>query len=105
LQGWRDSETKYGYVGDKYYRSDFITMEMKKYEGSADQYSVRLHYIREVINGYSGNRCDWLKVPMFTTKMVDVGALSLSGLKFDAGPCLVSQKYVDDMIRKYSHEK
>ena len=92
-------------VPPKFYKSDFITMEMKKYEGSANQYSGKLDNIDEFINGYSGNRCDWKKVPMFTTKMLEIGAMSIKNLKVGAGNCWVSEKYVDDMVRRYSHEE
>jgi hypothetical protein len=108
IRGWLDDWGELGFVTiepPKFYKSDFITVEMKKYVGPAQQYEGALPYMGPYIHDYSGKRCDWLKVPMFTTKMVEIGAMSIVGLKLSAGRCLVSEKYVDDMIRKHSHEK
>ena len=98
-------------IPPKFYKSDFITLEMKKYiepdnkYPKAPQYSGSLPYMGPYIHDDRGKKCDWLKVPMFTTKMVEIGRMSIESLKFDAGRCSKSEKYVDEMIRKYSHEE
>ena len=50
----------------------------------------------------SEKECDWLKVPMFTSRMIEIGQLTIESL-FRSGKCGVSKAEIEDMIRSYGN--
>jgi hypothetical protein len=112
ISSWRD-EWPWHSPYPPFYKSDFITVEMRHpaLVGMPVTSSISgVHfssgtYVEDYINDSRGKLCDWLDVPLFTTRLVETGEMSVKSLKQDAGNCWVSEKYIDNMIRRYRQEE